>query len=152
MALPESAPKVNCTLSKPLMADGTVGVITSAFLKIDKDLVWTDTGETIYKESVPTLSIDDTDPGTVSFEVIPVDVDGMHDAAGNGIKNWVYTLRVELELANSVNRSVDYVFQPTLEDGDVDLDLVPHRGVVSEPPIAFPPVPQAPLFIHGGRP
>lgn len=152
MALPTSAPKVNCTLSKPLMADGTVGVITSAFLKMDKDLVWVDTGETIYKESVPTLESDPEDSGTISFEVIPVDVEGMHDAAGNAVKNWSYTLRTELELANGVSRTVDYVFQPTVADGDVDLDLVPQVGVVSIPPITIPPVPEPPLFIHGGRP
>lgn len=39
MALPTTAPKVNCTLSKPLLADGTEGVIKSASLEIDRDLI-----------------------------------------------------------------------------------------------------------------
>ena len=136
MALPTTAPVVTCTLSKPLLAEGTAGVIKSAYLKIDRDLVWADTGETIYKESVPTV-VQEGD-GTLSFQVVPVDVSGMRDAAGASIQNWVYTLRVTLTLTSGVERSVDYVFQPLSADGDVDLDLVPHTNAVSEPPV--PPI------------
>lgn len=136
MALPESAPKVTCTLSKPLLADGTEGAIKSASLKIDRDLVWVASGETLYRESVPTLVTTDTGPtaGTLTFQVIPVDASGVRDSSGNAINNWVYTLRVVVTLPNSQERTVDYVFQPTMNTL-VDLDLVPHLGVEVVPPV-----------------
>lgn len=142
MALPTNAPKVQCTLSQPLLADGTVGVITSAYLKMDKDLVWVESGETIYKESVPKLTTmdDDLDDQTLAFEVIPVDVDGMRDVSGSEIKNWTYTLRIEVEFPNNVSRSVDYTFQPVLAFPTLDLDLVPHVGATTLPPITLPPM------------
>lgn len=139
MALPESAPKVTCTLSKPLMADGTEGVIKSASLKIDRDLVWVASGDTLYKESVPIPVATDTgSTGTLTFEVIPVDVSGVRDTAGNNITNWAYTLRVILTLPSSQERTVDYVFQPR-EGFPVDLDLVPQEGAVTIPVVIGSP-------------
>lgn len=137
MALPASAPTIPCTLSKPLLAEGTSGTITSAFLSIDRDLVWADTGETIYKDAVPIPigAAEGPDAGTLAFVVIPTDVAGMRDAAGNTILNWAYNLRVSLTLASGVTRTVDYVFQPSQEDTLVDLDLVPHGGAASIPPV-----------------
>ena len=136
MALPASAPKVNCTLSKPLMADGTEGAIKSASLKIDRDLVWVASGETIYKDSVPTqVATGDVDvAGTLSFQVIPTDIPGVRDAAGSLVQNWVYTLRVVLTLPNGQERTVDYIFQPRV-DQDIDLDLVPRQNVETLPPV-----------------
>jgi hypothetical protein len=138
MTLPVTAPVVQCTLSKPLLADGTVGTIKSASLKIDRDLVWVPSGETIYKENVPTPIITGTGPdsGTLDFHVIPVDVPGVHDAAGNEINFWSYTLRVVVLFPGPLERTVDYVFQPLLVDGNVDLDLVPQLDVVPIPPVA----------------
>lgn len=136
MALPVNAPKVNCTLSKPLLADGTEGVIKSASLKIDRDLVWVATGETLYKESVPTPVATGTGPtaGTISFQVIPVDAPGVRDSAGNAVNNWTYSLRVVITLPSSQERTVDYVFQP-FTGSIVDLDLIPQLGVDPLPPV-----------------
>lgn len=140
MALPASAPKVTCTLSKPLMADGTEGVIKSASLRIDRDLVWVATGETLYKEAVPvTVATDTGTAGTLSFDVIPVDVTGVRDVAGNNVNNWSYLLRVVLTLPSSQERTVDYVFQPR-EGLDLDLDMVPQEGAVTLPPSTSPGV------------
>lgn len=131
MSLPSSAPKVLCTLSnEPLQAEGTVGSITSAFLSIDRTLVWAATGETIYLDPV---KIPDTSP-EVTFEVIPVDADGVFDLAGNMIYNWSYTLRVGLLLDEGQTKTVTYVFQPLTADGTVTLDLMPQVGAVSIPP------------------
>lgn len=137
MALPLNAPKVNCTLSKPLLAEGTVGVIKSASLKIDRDLVWVATGETIFKESVPAPVVAGTGPttGTLTFQVIPVDASGVRDASGNVIQNWLYTLRVIVTLANSQERTIDYNFQPLSNQTELDLDLVPHASVATLPPV-----------------
>lgn len=137
MALPSTAPKVNCTLSKPLMADGTVGTIKSASLKVDRDLVWVNTGETLYKESVtiPPVAAAGPTAGSLSFQVIPVDTFGVRDAAGNDVRNWTYTLRVVVTFAGNVERTVDYVFQPLTSDTLVDLDLVPHLNVTPLPPV-----------------
>lgn len=136
MALPASAPKVNCTLSRPLLADGTEGVIKSASLKIDRDLVWVASGETLYKESVPTPVVagETESAGTLAFEVIPTNVPGVRDSAGNAVLNWTYTLRVVITLPSSQERTVDYVFQPMVGQ-DVDLDLVPHLDVTPAPPV-----------------
>lgn len=137
MALPASAPKVNCTLSKPVLAEGTLGQIKSATLKIDRDLVWVATGETIFKESVPAPVTTGTGPtaGTISFQVIPVDANGVRDANGNTIKNWLYTLRVIVTLANNQERTIDYNFQPLSNQTEMDLDLVPHVAAVTIPPV-----------------
>lgn len=147
--LPEGAPRITCTLSTPLLADGTEGFITSANLSIDRDLVWVDTGETLYKE--PTAQVVENigeDAGTLMFEVIPVDVDGMREVSGTGIRMWAYLLHVEIMFPNGLLRSVEYVFQPTMADIELgfDLDLAPQSGVDS-----LPPLPQI-NFIDGGTP
>lgn len=137
MALPLTAPTVSCTLSPPLQANGTVGMITSAYLSMDRPLVWAASGETIYEEPISVL----TDPNTtdLSFDVIPVDTDGVFDLAGNMVANWVYSLRVSIRLSENTSRMVEYSFQPTLDDGpEVDLDLHPQTGFVSEPPVTVP--------------
>lgn len=130
MALPESAPKVTCTLSRPLQAEGTQGVILSSYLQIDRGLVWAASGETLYPEPVPVV-VDELNGG-VSFEVIPVDAEGVMDLAGNLVTFWYYTLRLEIRLAENRMKTVTYNFQPT-SDGDLDLDLVPQDGEVSIP-------------------
>jgi hypothetical protein len=137
VALPANAPKVNCTLSKPLLGEGTPGVIKSASLKIDRDLVWAATGETLYKESVPTVVEAGTGPtsGTLSFQVIPVDTPGMRDTLGNSVTNWVYTLRVIVTLPGNVERTVDYNFQPLSNQVTYDLDLVAHVNPPVVPPV-----------------
>ena len=132
MPLPISAPTVTCTLSKPLLADGTPGTITSAFLKIDRDLVWGESGETIYKDPVP---IPVTSLGTLTFPVVAADAVGMLDSAGSEITYWTYTLRVSISLASGITRVIDYVFQPDQVDDVVDLDLVPQYGAVTVPSI-----------------
>lgn len=138
MALPDNAPIVDCSLSKPLLAEGTEGVITSAFLEIDRDLVWVETGETIYKEPVPVNVIVDYESeeviGTVRFSVIPVNAPGMRDLAGNDVINWMYSLRVNVGLPG-VTRTVTYRFQPLLGETSFDLDLVPHLNVDPLPPV-----------------
>jgi len=131
MALPTSAPKVTCTLSKPLMADGTEGAIKSATLKIDRDLVWVATGETLFKEGV-TIPLAG---GAITFEVIPVDATGVRDSSGNTVTNWVYSLRVVVTLANTQERTIDYNFQPRIGQ---TVDLVPHTGAVIIPPVVTP--------------
>lgn len=137
MALPTNAPKVNCTLSKPLLAEGTVGVIKSASLKIDRDLVWAETGETLYKEAVPVPVASGTGPtaGTLSFQVIPVNATGVRDTLGNVVTNWLYTLRVIVTLASNVERTIDYNFQPTSNQTNLDLDLVAHVNAPVVPPV-----------------
>lgn len=135
MALPTSAPKVTCTLSKPLLADGTEGAIKSATLKIDRDLVWVPTGETLYKEGV-TIPVTG---GAITFQVIPVDAPSVRDSAGNTVVNWVYSLRVVVTLLNNQERTIDYNFQPTIGQ-TIDLDLVPHTGAVIVPPVVTPGV------------
>ena len=142
MALPVNAPKVNCTLSKPLLGEGTAGTIKSASLKIDRDLVWASTGETMYKEAVPTVVESGTGPtsGTLSFQVIPVDSPGMLDTLGNAVTNWVYTLRVIVLLPGNVERTVDYNFQPLSNQMTYDLDLVAHANAPVVPPVITPAV------------
>lgn len=133
MALPTSAPKVTCTLSKPLLADGTEGAIKSATLRMDRDLVWVPTGETLYKEAVPIPVAD----GVITFEVIPVNAPSVRDSAGQAVINWVYTLRVVVTLPSSQERTIDYNFQP-MTGQTVDLDLIPHLGAVILPPVVSP--------------
>lgn len=135
MALPTAAPKVACTLSKPLLADGTEGAIKSATLKMDRDLVWALTGETLYKEGVA-IPVNE---GVLSFQVIPVDSLGARDSAGNSVQNWVYSLRVIVSLTNGQERTIDYTFQPKVGE-TIDLDLVPHTGATIIPPIIKPVV------------
>lgn len=136
MALPTSAPTVTCTLSKPLLADGTVGTITSASLTVDRILVWSDTGETIYADPVPiSVAVSGPTEGTIVFDVIPVDVVGMYDSGGNAIQNWTYTLRVMLTLAGGATRVVDYTFQPIESESTLDLDLIAQVGAVIIPPV-----------------
>lgn len=129
MSLPDSAPKVVCSLSKPLQADGTVGAITSAFLTIDRTLVWAESGETIYMDPVSIENVETI----LEFEVIPVDAAGIFDLAGNLIENWKYSLRVGLLLDDGQAKTVTYDFQP-LTGEDVDLDLIPQLNSVSVPP------------------
>ena len=145
MALPIGVPTVTCTLSKPLLAQGTEGSITSAFLKIDRDLVWVDTGETIYKDSAPVSIPSD---GNLSFPAIPVDIPGMRDTGGNTITHWTYTLRVTLTLLSGVTRVTDYMFQPEITGGVMDLDLIPHLNAFIIPPVLVP----VPSVIDGGNP
>jgi len=130
MALPNNAPTVPCTLSKPLLAEGTVGTISSAYLQIDRILVWAATGETIYGDSAPIKPGND---GTLAFNVIPVDAEGVLDAAGNMVQDWSYSLRVSLTLANNSPKTVTYAFQPRTGQ-TIDLDLQPQVGVISNPP------------------
>lgn len=130
MALPSSAPTVLCELSKPLMADGTVGEIISASLEIDRIVIWVQSGETIYSDPVTVFPEND---GVLRFPVVPVNVDGMIDIVGNAVTNWRYTLRVNLLLADEQSKVVVYDFQPR-EDGTFDLDLNPQNGS-SLPPV-----------------
>lgn len=131
MALPSSAPQVTCTLSEPLLAEGTTGVITQAFLSMDRTIVWAASGETIYKDPVK-VDVDPVDK-SLSFEVIPVDAEGVLDLAGNLINFWTYQLRVSLQLADSTSKTVNYVFQP-IGTELLDLDLVPQVDATSTPP------------------
>lgn len=130
MALPESAPKVTCTLSRPLQADGTQGMITSAHLQIDRGLVWAASGETLYSDPVP-IDVNEL-TGGLSFEVIPVDAPGVLDLAGNMVEFWHYTLRISLRLAENTMKTVTYHFQPE-SGGETDLDLIAHDGAISNP-------------------
>lgn len=132
MALPESAPTVTCTLSRPLHAEGTSGAITSAHLQIDRGLVWAASGETLYPEPVPVV-VSELDGG-LSFEVIPVDAAGVMDLAGNMVNFWTYSLRITVSLSENQTKVVTYNFQPLL-GSDLDLDLVAHDGAVSNPPV-----------------
>lgn len=145
MALPVSAPTIMCSLSKPLLSDGTEGVVTAAFLKTDRDLVWVPTGQTIFKDPAPVVVNED---GSLSFAVIPVDAVNMRDAGGNTITHWVYTLRVVILLAGDVTRIIDYMFQPEEAGGPIDLDLIPHVNATILPPVLEP----VPSVIDGGTP
>lgn len=135
MSLPETAPKVTCTLSRPLQAEGTTGLITSAHLEIDRGLVWAASGETIYPDPVPVL-VDELSGG-LSFEVVPVDAEGVMDLAGNMVTDWHYILRIQVKLAENQTKTVTYRIQPT-SGGLQDIDLVPQDGEVSNPPATVP--------------
>lgn len=145
MALPVGAPTITCSLSKPLLADGTEGAVTAAFLKIDRDLVWVPTGQTLFKDATPVPVNQD---GSLTFDVIPVDAAGMRDAGGNTITHWVYNLRVAISLPEKVTRTIDFQFQPEEAGGPLDLDLIPHIGATILAPVVEP----VPSVIDGGSP
>lgn len=128
---PESAPKVVCSLSRPLLPDGSTGKIIDAYLEIDRILVWTFSGETIYNSATQLPVSEDF---SLEFTVLPVDAEGVLDSAGNVVNNWVYTLTVEVEVEDGRKTFVPYKFQPTL-GSNLDLDLIPHADARSLDPV-----------------
>lgn len=116
MVFPVGAPTVRCILSTPVTVDGGETTFKDVNLSMNKDLVYTPTGETIYLNKVP---IEVESDGSLSFDVLATDVDGYVDLdTGQKITGWTYTLIYKVG-----DRQKSIVFSPVSYEPVVDLDL-----------------------------
>lgn len=125
MTLPVGITTATVTFGKALGIRGTAATM-SASVEVDRGLVWSATGDSIYTYPEP---IDGDDTG-ISFDVPHVDQAGFVDSAGDVVTDWAYTLTAQVVFANK-SYTVTKSFQVFEGQTSVDLDLVP-TGTITE--------------------
>ncbi|UJP39313.1 right-handed parallel beta-helix repeat-containing protein [Cellulomonas palmilytica] len=127
MALPAGISTCTVTKSPPKDILGNLGTLVSATVKADRDLVWAETGETLYgQQAIPVAPIGDG----LSFPLIHVNQAGVLDAnTGEAVTNWFYTITLTVKFG--ARQQVDeYRLQVVLGQLTVDLDDLPRKGTV----------------------
>ncbi|UJP39316.1 hypothetical protein [Cellulomonas palmilytica] len=127
MALPAGITTCTVTKSPPKDILGNAGVVKSATVKADRDLVWSATGETLYgQQEVPVAPVGDG----LSFPLIHVNQAGVLDPnTGLAVTYWYYTVKVTVAFGNRTQTD-EYRFQPLQNQATLDLDKIQRKGLV----------------------